>query len=319
MTTYSLLFPGQGSQSVGMGKDVYTQFASAKAIFDEADDTLDMALSHICFEGPVEILNDTAITQPAVLVTSCALLKILEVEFGQPLQPMAAAGHSLGEYTALIASGSLSFKDGLKLVQKRGSLMKSAGERSVGGMTAVIGADVHAINILIKKITDATNQILKIANDNCPGQLVVSGSPIALQEFEDHYKESGAKFVKRLPVSVACHTPLMAGAQKEFNAILEQTTINPPSVDMIANTTAKPIQESQDIRRELTDQLCGQVLWTQTTSYLEQSGCTHFLEIGPGKILCGLTKRTLPQSECVSFNSMAKLASALQLLGNQEK
>jgi [acyl-carrier-protein] S-malonyltransferase len=299
-----------------MGKDLYSQFAAAKAIFDEADDILGMALSHICFEGPAEILNDTANTQPAVLVTSYAFLKILEEEFGQPLQPAAAAGHSLGEYTALVASGSLSFNGGLCLVQKRGSLMKSAGEKSAGGMTAVIGADIHAINILIHKITDATNQVLKIANDNCPGQLVVSGSPSALQEFEERYKESGAKFVKRLPVSVACHTPLMASAQKEFDVNLKQTTINPSSVDVIANTTAKPIREAQEIRKELMNQLSGQVLWTQTTTFLGRSGSTHFLEIGPGKVLCGLTKRTLPESECVSFSSIAQLTSALQLLGD---
>ncbi|MDO9545171.1 MAG: ACP S-malonyltransferase [Pelolinea sp.] len=318
MTSYSLLFPGQGSQSVGMGKDLYAQFAAAKTIFDEADDILEMALSHICFEGPAEILNNTAITQPAVLVTSYALLKVLEEEFGQALRPTAAAGHSLGEYTALVASGSLSFKDGLTLVQKRGSLMKSAGERSAGGMTAVIGADVPAINVLINKISDSTNQVLKIANDNCPGQLVISGSPTALQEFEEHYKESGAKFIKRLPVSVACHTPLMADAQKKFDAILEQTTINPSSIDVIANTTAKPIREPQEIREELMNQLCGLILWTQTTSLLGQIGCMHFLEIGPGKVLCGLTKRTLPQSECVSFSSIAQLESALQFLGDGE-
>jgi len=315
MAAYSLLFPGQGSQSIAMGKDFYAQYASAKAIFDEADNILDMAISKICFEGPVDLLNDTAITQPAVLVTSYALFKTLEQEFGQQLQPTAVAGHSLGEYTALVASGSLSFKDGLKLVQKRGSLMKSAGEISEGGMAAVIGADIESLKTLIKRITDSTGQVLKIANDNCPGQLVISGSPSALQEFKDHYKESGAKFVKRLPVSVACHTPLMAAAQKKFDAILKKTTINPSRMDVIANTTAKPTREPHEIRKELTNQLCGQVLWTQTIKFLDQSGCTHFLEIGAGKILCGLIKRTLTGSKCVSFSSVAQLASALQFLG----
>jgi [acyl-carrier-protein] S-malonyltransferase len=314
MVPFSLLFPGQGSQSVSMGKDIYGQFPSAKALFDEADDILNMTLSKICFEGPVELLNDTAVTQPAVFVTSYAFLKVLEQKYGQPLIPTAVAGHSLGEYTALVASGSLSFTDGLKLVQTRGQLMKTAGEISEGGMTAVIGADIDLIHALIQRITNSTGQILKIANDNCPGQLVLSGSPDALQEFKGHYKESGAKFIKRLPVSVACHTPLMATAQKEFNTILQETTINPSGVSLIANTTAKPIREPDEIRKELMDQLCGQVLWTQTTTFLGQSGCHHFLEIGPGKVLCGLTKRTLPVSECVSCGDLAQLEPAVQFL-----
>lgn len=314
MAGYSLLFPGQGSQFVGMGKDLYAKYAAAKEIFDKADNILGMALSHLCFEGPAEKLNDTANTQPAIFVTSYAALKILEDEFGQTLQPTAGAGHSLGEYTALAAAGSLSFEDGLKLVRARGSLMKSAGEKAAGGMTVVIGANISTLKIFIKKITDTNNQVLKIANDNCPGQIVISGSPDALQEFESNYKESGAKFVKRLPVSVACHTPLMADAQKEFDAILTQTPINSAKFDVIANTSAKPIQRPQEIRKELTNQLCGLVLWTQTSNYLDKIGCTRFLEIGPKKVLCGLTKRTLPQADCTGFNSVPDVESALQFL-----
>jgi [acyl-carrier-protein] S-malonyltransferase len=314
MVPYALVFPGQGSQSVSMGKDVYEQYSSSRAVFEEADEIFNMALSRICFEGPGELLNDTVVTQPAVFVTSFALLKALEQEYDQALAPTAVAGHSLGEYTALVASGSLSFSDGLKLVQKRAQLMKSAGEAAEGGMTAVIGADIDLISVLIQKITDSTGQILKIANDNCPGQLVLSGTPTALQEFKDHYKESGAKFIKRLPVSVACHTPLMEPAQKEFNTILQETPINPSRVVLIANTTAEPIRDPNEIRDELMDQLCGQVLWTQTTTFIGQSGCHHFLEIGPGKVLCGLTKRTLPGSECLSFGDLTQLKSVVQFL-----
>jgi [acyl-carrier-protein] S-malonyltransferase len=318
MVPFSLLLPGQGSQYVSMGKDIYDQFSSAKSLFDDADEILNMTLSKICFEGPSELLNDTAITQPAVFVTSCALLKVLEQKYGQPLVPTAVAGHSLGEYTALVASGSISFADGLKLVQTRGQLMKSAGEISEGGMTAVIGANIDLLSSLLNKITDSTGQILKIANDNCPGQLVVSGSPGALQEFKNHYKESGAKFIKRLPVSVACHTSLMASAQKEFDIILKDTAINQSSINVIANTSAKPIREPKEIRKELTDQLCGQVLWTQTITFLGQSGCNHFLEVGPGKVLSGLTKRTLPQSECVSFGNITQLDSAVEFMKDRE-
>jgi len=314
MAEYSLLFPGQGSQFVGMGKDLYAKYAAAKEIFDKADDILGMALSRFCFEGPVEELNDTANTQPAIFVTSYAALKVLEEEFGQTLQPSAVAGHSLGEYTALAAAGSLSFEDGLKLVRSRGSLMKSAGERAAGGMTVVIGADVSTLEIFVKIIAKTNNQVLRIANDNCPGQIVISGSPTALKIFESNYKECGAKFVKRLPVSVACHTPLMADAQKEFDAILNKTPINTAKFNVIANTSAKPIRKPQEIRKELTNQLCGLVLWTQTSNYLDKIGCTRFLEIGPKKVLCGLTKRTLPQAECIGFNSVPDIESALQFL-----
>lgn len=319
MAPYALLFPGQGSQSVGMGKDLYDQFTAAKLIFDEADAILNLALSQICFEGPAESLNETANTQPAVFVTSYVLLKVLEEEYGQALQPAAAAGHSLGEYTALAAAGAITFEDGLKLVQKRASLMQSAGENSAGGMAAVIGADLSALNSLVDEITSVTGRVLKIANDNCPGQLVVSGSPDALFEFESRHKECGARFVKRLPVSVACHTELMSSAQKEFNTILLQTEINPSDVDVIANTTAKLIRTAPEIKEELTNQLCGQVLWTQTTLLLEQIGCAHFLEIGPGKVLCGLTKRTLPQSNCVNFSGSTQLESTLQFLRGLER
>jgi len=319
MTAYSLLFPGQGSQFVSMGKDLYAKYAAAKEIFDKADNILGMALSRLCFEGPVEELNDTANTQPAIFVTSYAALKVLEEEFGQVLQPTAVAGHSLGEYTALAAAGSLSFENGLKLVRARGSLMKSAGEKSAGGMTVVIGADISALIKLVNEITETNNQVLKIANDNCPGQIVISGSPAALQEFENNYKKSGAKFVKRLPVSVACHTPLMADAQKEFDTILTQTPINPTKFDVIANTSAKPIRRPQEIRKELTNQLCGMVLWTQTSNYFDEIGCKHFLEIGPKKVLCGLTKRTLPQAECTGFNSVSDIESTLQFIQTWKK
>ena len=314
MAEYSLLFPGQGSQLVGMGKDLYAEYATAKEIFDKADDILDMALSHLCFKGPAEELNDTANTQSAVFVTSYTALKVLEKECGETLQPTAAAGHSLGEYTALAVAGSLSFEGGLRLVRARGSLMKSAGEKATGGMTAVIGADISALTKFIEKIAETNNQVLKIANDNCPGQVVISGDLSTLQEFESNYKESGTKLVKRLPVSVACHTPLMADAQKEFDTILAQTQINPARFDVIANTSAEPIRKPQEIRTELTNQLCGPVLWTQTSNYLNKISCKRFLEIGPGKTLCGLTKRTLPQAECTGFSNMAELESALQFL-----
>jgi len=319
MAEYSLLFPGQGSQFVGMGKDLYAKYAAAKEIFDKADNILGMALSRLCFEGPIEKLNDTENTQPAIFVTSYAALKVLESEYGQSLQPMAGAGHSLGEYTALAAAGSLSFEDGLKLVHVRSSLMKSAGEKAAGGMTVVIGADISALTTIINRIAEDKSQVLKIANDNCPGQVVISGSPAALKEFENNYKESGAKFVKRLPVSVACHTPLMADAQKEFDTILAQTPINPANFDVIANTSAKPIREPQEIRKELTNQLCGMVLWTQTSKYLDKIACKRFLEIGPKKVLCGLTKRTLPQSECTGFNSVPDVEPVLQFLQTGKK
>ena len=314
MAEYSLLFPGQGSQFIGMGKDLYAKYAAAKEIFDKADNILGMALSRLCFEGPVDKLNDTANTQPAIFVTSYAALKVLEEEFGQALQPTAVAGHSLGEYTALAAAGSLSFENSIKLVRARGSLMKSAGEKAAGGMTVVIGANISALINLVNKTAETNNQVLKIANDNCPGQIVISGSPVALQEFENNYKKSGAKFVKRLPVSVACHTPLMADAQKEFDIILKQTPINPARFDVIANTSAKPIRSPQEIRKELTKQMCGMVLWTQTSHYLDKIGCARFLEIGPKKVLCGLTKRSLPHAECVGFNSVPDGESALQFL-----
>ena len=318
MEKFALIFPGQGAQYIGMGKDLFEQFAIARDIYTQADELLSMPISQLCFSGEVEKLNDTFNTQAAVFITSYAGFRVLEVQAGIQIHPIASAGHSLGEYSALVAANAISFENGLKLVRERGRLMKAAGEKAEGGMTAVIGADAQKVAALSQQINNSGIGILKIANDNCPSQLVLSGHISTLEEFEKNYKVSGAKLVKRLPVSVACHTPLMSDAQAEFDALLDQIPFKDAEYPIIANTSAKPIQRAEEIHTELKQQLCGSVFWTQSIQYLHSLGCETFLEIGPGKSMCGLINRTLPQATCISFNTPQDLPNALEYIYSGE-
>ncbi len=291
MTNPVLLFPGQGSQEVGMGQDLVAHSPAAQAIFQQADEILGFSLSQLCFQGPEDVLTDTINVQPALLTTSIAALRAVEELLGHPLEAAAAAGHSLGEYSALVAAGALSFEDALRLVRERGRLMKLAGERAPGGMAAIIALDTETIESICQQASSQGDGVVVIANDNCPGQVVISGDEGPLNRAMELAQDAGARKVVRLAVSIAAHSPLMGSVQEEFAQAVAQAHIQPPQFPVIANITAQPLTDVEAIRQELVGQLQNSVQWTRSMQYLIAQGHDTFIEFGPGKVLAGLMKR----------------------------
>lgn len=288
--TTAFLFPGQGSQALGMGKDVAAAHPAAAEVFAEADDILGYSLSKLCWEGPVEKLNVTLHTQPALLTHSIAVLRAFEDHQGD-FKPGYAAGHSLGEFSALVAAGSLSFPDALSLVQERGQAMKSAGVKNPGGMAAVLGLQIEQVEEACTKASESAKDGVWVANDNCSGQIVISGHEPALKRAEEVLFSMGARKVVRLAVSIPAHTPLMKHAQDHFNLALETTAISDPGLSVIGNVSAKPLKTSGMVRDDLTAQLTVRVRWTQSIQSMLEAGVTTFLEIGSGSVLVGLLRR----------------------------
>ena len=283
------LFPGQGSQYVEMGRDLYTTFPAARAVFDQADRILGIDLSQLCFDGPTDALNDTWNTQPAILVTSVAALRALE-ERGMD-RPVYVAGHSMGEFSALVATGALSFEDGLKLVRERGRLMKQADEHSPGGMAAILGLERELLETICVTVQEQSGEYVGIANDNCPGQVVISGATGALERAMELAKERGAKRATRLAISIAAHSPLMAQAAAEFRRALDATPFHEPSIPLVANATALPLTDPDEIRDALGQQLTSPVRWTESMRWMIAQGVTCFVEVGPKEVLTGLLRR----------------------------
>ena len=255
----------------------------------QADEILGIPLSHIAWEGPDECLNDTINTQPALFTHSIAVLQVIR-SLNIDLMPAFVAGHSMGELSALVAAGSLTFSDGLRLVKIRGELMKRSGEISPGGMAAVLGLDIPKIEQLCLQASTAT-EIVQVANDNCPGQVVISGSNSALDQVQPMLEQAGARRVIRLAVSIAAHTPYMSTSQDDFNNSIASAGIKNSYVPVIGNVTAKPLLDADDIRNDLHNQLTHRVRWTESINYLVSEGVSDFIEIGNGSVLCGLIKR----------------------------
>lgn len=292
------LFPGQGSQHVGMIKELADAYPSAQETMAEADDALGIKLSALCFDGPEDELTDTINAQPALLATSVAVLRVIDSELGNasitlPAAPESAtfvAGHSLGEYSALIAAGSLTFTDALRLVRERGRLMKEAGETAPGLMAAILGLHEETV---AQVCADATSEggIAQIANDNCPGQVVISGDQPGMERAMAALPAAGARRVMPLTVSIAAHSPLMAPAADALRSAIDATPITPPSVPVIGNTSAQPLTTADAIRAELEAQLTGSVRWAGSMRYTLDQGATSFVELGAGQVLTGLMKR----------------------------
>lgn len=285
------MFPGQGAQFVGMGKDLYDQSAQAKERFAAANDILGFSITDIMFEGDAEALKETKVTQPAIFLHS-----VISYELAQKTAPNMAAGHSLGEFSALTAMGALTFEDGLSLVSKRAQAMQAACDVARGAMAAVLALPDNVVEDVCESIDD----VVVAANYNCPGQLVISGAYSAVENACEILKEKGAKRALLLPVGGAFHSPLMEPAREELAKAILDTTIHTPSCPIYQNVMALPTQDTAVIKENLIAQLTGPVKWTQTIQQMRQDGGTLFTEYGPGKVLQGLVKKIDQEAEVQS-------------------
>jgi [acyl-carrier-protein] S-malonyltransferase len=274
-----------------MGRSLYDSSASARRVFQQADEILGFPLSALCFNGPADELEDTLNAQPAILATSIAFLEALREHWSEQnehVEPAFVAGHSLGEFSALVAADVLDFADALRLVRERGRLMKEAGETRPGGMAAVIGLDSATLQEICGE-ADPAGAV--VANDNCPGQVVISGESTALERAMALARERRAKRVVRLGVSIASHSPLMARATQQFTDVVDRVELRDPQVLVVANVSAEGLRTAAEIRQELCEQMIRPVRWTDSVRWMADAGAGIFLEIGPGKVLSGLIRR----------------------------
>ncbi len=305
----ALIFPGQGSQHVGMVQDLVAQFPVARETLQEADEILGFDLSRLSAEGPADTLTATINAQPALLAASIAALRVLQQEMGSLPRPRFFAGHSLGEYSSLVAANSISFADGLRLVRERGRLMTEAGAMKAGMMAAVLGLDEATVAQTCAAAMADGGGLAQIANDNCPGQVVISGDKPGMERAISALQAAGARKVVPLEVSIASHSPLMAPVAAQLRAAVQATPIEPPTVPLIANTTARPIVDSTAIVDELAAQLTGSVLWTGSIQYAVDAGVSVFAEVGPGAVLTGLIKRIAREAERINVADPAGVES----------
>ncbi|MDF1499532.1 MAG: ACP S-malonyltransferase [Anaerolineales bacterium] len=286
----AFLFPGQGSQFVGMGRELAEAVPVARSTFEQADDLLGYPLSELCWNGPEEQLNQTEHTQPALLTHAVAALRSAKEQFPE-LTMASTAGHSLGQFSALVAAGALSFSDALFAVRERALAMKAAGEAQPGGMVAVLGLELEAVETVCAGASQQAEGGVWVANDNCPGQVVISGDEAALELAAERLHEAGARKVVRLAVSIAAHSPLMQVAQARLNEALNSVTIRGPEVHVIGNVGAAPLPTRAAIIEDLQSQLTSRVRWTESIKLMLASGIDTFIEIGSGSVLTGLLKR----------------------------
>lgn len=301
----AFLFPGQGSQAVGMARDLCERYESVRARFAEADEALGFALSELCFEGPAEQLAQTHITQPAVFVHSVAVGELLAAV---GLQPGAVAGHSLGEYSALVAAGVLPFAEALTLVGTRGRLMWEAGRARPGAMAAVIGLDDDRVAALCQRAADMG--VAVPANFNAPGQVVVSGERAAVAHVRELAAQAGARRVVELPVSGAFHSPLMESAAEQMTPLLQAASFARPRVPVLTNVSAAPVEDPEKLRLHLIEQITSPVRWSATVQRLAAMGIGRALEVGPGAVLRGLVRRTAPKLAVALAGTVEEIAAA---------
>ncbi|MDO7137515.1 ACP S-malonyltransferase [Algibacter lectus] len=286
------IFPGQGAQFSGMGLDLYENSPLAQSLFEKANEILGFPITDIMFEGTPEALKETKVTQPAIFLHSVILAKTL----GESFKPDMVAGHSLGEFSALVASGALTFEDGLKLVSQRAIAMQKACELQPSTMAAVLGLE----DAVVEKVCEEIDGVVVAANYNCPGQLVISGEVEAINKACEALKEAGARRALVLPVGGAFHSPMMEPAREELAAAIENTTFSKPNCPIYQNVTATAITDESEIKANLISQLTAPVRWTQSVQQMIEDGATLFTEVGPGKVLQGLVKKINRASETAS-------------------
>ena len=305
------VFPGQGSQFVGMGQPWAVSHGVARATFEEADDLLGQSLSALCWNGPEEELQLTANTQPALLATSVAILRVLRES---SIDPVVVAGHSLGEYSALVAAGGLQFGDALRLVRRRGEAMQEAVPVGQGSMAAILGLEVEEIEAAAEQ--SAEQGVCAVANFNAPGQIVIAGHTAAVERTVELCKEKGARRAILLPVSAPFHSPLMAPARESLTPFLEQATFADLAVPVVTNVDAAPVRTGSEAREALRRQIDGPVRWIESVEWMgAQGGAELFVEVGPGKVLTGLNRRIAPQIKTLSLNEPEGLDKLLERMG----
>ncbi|HYY95989.1 MAG TPA: ACP S-malonyltransferase [Pyrinomonadaceae bacterium] len=307
----AFIFPGQGSQAPGMGRELAEKYRAARQVFEEADEALGFALSRLCFEGPAEELQLTENTQPAILATSVAALRAAESE-GLP-RPDFVAGHSLGEYSALVAAGALSLRDAVQIVRKRGRYMQEAVPVGAGAMAAILGASIESVEAACAEAR-GEGEVCAPANSNSPGQIVIAGSAAAVERAIPLLKARGAKRAVPLKVSAPFHCALMLPAQERLAEDLSRVEFKDLSVPLVSNVDARAVCAGAEARASLVRQVSSPVRWRESVELLAGEGVETFVEVGPGKVLCGLVRQTAPQSRCLNVQDAASLAAAMATL-----
>ncbi len=309
----AFVFPGQGSQYVGMGKDLYRQYPEVRELFEEASHVLNFDVAKLCFEGPKEQLNQTMYTQPVLLTVSLGAALALNVKSDKGIAPAVAAGHSLGEYSALVYAGALSFADAVRLVHLRGKYMQQEAPPGTGGMVALLGLDRLTVNDICVRVSGAGHTV-EAVNYNCPGQVVIAGTQEGLQAAGDLAKEAGARRCVPLAVSGPFHSSLMRPASERLAHDIEQVTIKDLNIPVVSNVTGDYVRTAPQVKEELVKQVYSPVRWEDSIGRMHKDGCDTFIELGPGKVLSGLIKKTVKGALVFNVEDIGSLEKVLAQL-----